>query len=388
MKIKSIYADRVLNSEGSFGLQCQISFDEGEPVFATVSFCEECDLKASIELINKILAPQILQEMPESPIQLDELLVDIDGTKDRNNIGKSCMLVISMAFYKAFAKFEGMNLFDYIATLAGYDSVSLPIPFISILGQDKLVDDYFVVPYGAKSINKALEVTRLLIDRLEEAIANEDGQCAINERGVFVNPFSVQTKLFSVLNSAIKKVGPEVFGLGINISAEYYEPGESKYLINKSKQDFKGVIEFYSKMIEKNKLFFIEDPLDPQDWQGWINLNISLEDKCNFIANNLIKSRLSFMVKAIEYEAVGTIAINPMQVGTITETIQLIKLCQENGVATVLQATDSAIDSFVADLAVGSSVNYTKFGGLSGGGHATKYNRLLEIEKILIKNYL
>ena len=388
MKITDIRANQIFDSNGQPALLVEVFLSSQEIIQTTLpGALVDCEIKEAIRAINQEIKPVLLEEATHA-IDSDSILIDLDGTKDRSNFGKGIMLLLSMAMYKAFARINGQSCFDYIASLGGYESVSLPIPFVSMLGGDGLAQNYFVIPYGAKSMKSALDATAELANTIDGSLQKYGLDNTIDENGACENIFKTPEESLSFLQKEFKAFQPDLFGIGIYVDASrFFNPDKNTYSFIKNNGTYKEVIEFYEKLVEKYGLLFIEDGFDNRDWEGWIHGNMALEKNCNLIANDVVRSKTDFIAKAIEYEIAGTISVDPYQIGTITETIQLIRLCQQYGMAVILNAeNEETTESFYADLAVGCSVNYTKFGGLVGGERVSKYNRLLAIENILLES--
>ncbi len=388
MKIIDIRAIQIFDSNGFPAVSLEVWLDNKETISTFMpQALLDCEVGEAINFVNKELKHILLDEA-ESPIEADSILISLDGTEQRTNLGKGLMLLVSMSMYKAFARIAGQDLFDYIATLGGYESVSLPIPFISLLGNDSLFESYFVVPYGAKSIKNSLDLASGLIDSVDVNMEKSDKDRTINEVGAFDNPNKTHTQTLKFLDSQVNEY-TDIFTLGIDAKlSKHFDVKKSSYKVGGKALKYRGVIDLYKKLVDKYNILFIEDGLDGCDWEGWINMNIDLENKCNLVATDIVKSQLDLISKAIEYEIGSTASIDPYKVGTITEIIQMIKICQQYSMAVILDAQkEETTETFYADLAVGCSVNYTKFGGLVGGEHIAKYNRLLAIENILIDSF-
>lgn len=388
MKIVGIKSFEVLDSNGFPAISLEVLLDNNEVISTSMSQdVLGCDVNSAINFINQELKDILLVEA-ESPIDVDAILLDLDGTKHKTNLAKGLMLLVSMSMYKAYARLAKQDLFDYIATLGGYESVSLPIPLISILGSDNLFEGYFVVPYGAKSVRNALDLTLSLVNSVDDNLSKVVSELTLNKVGAFENPNKTYLQSLKFLSSEINKT-PDVFAIGIDARvSKHFNQKAAEYSFGTKKLKYSDVIDFYKDLLSKFNILFFEDALDDIDWEGWINMNIALENDCNLIARDILKSDINFISKAIEYDIASTISLNPFKIGTITESIQLIKLCQQYGMAVSLDLQgENTTENFFADLAVGCSVNYTKFGGIVGGEHVSKYNRLLAIENILIDHF-
>lgn len=388
MKIIDIRAIQIFDSNGFPAISVEVVLSNNEQISTFMpQALLGCEIEEAANFINKELKRVLLDEA-ENPIDVDSILIDLDGTEHRTNLGKGLMLLVSMSMYKAYARVAGQDLFDYIATLGGYESISLPIPLISILGKDNLFEGYFAVPYGAKSIKNALEATSKLVESIDMSMDTSGNEHTINECGAFDNENKTYSKSLKFLDSKIKEF-KDVFTLGIDANlSNHYDSKKGIYRVGRKNLKYSEMIDFYKELLETYNILFIEDALDSTDWEGWINLNITVENSCNLVANDVVKSQLKFLSKAIEYDIASTISVDPYKIGTITETIQMVKLCQQYSMAVSLDVkVEETTETFYADLAVGCSANYTKFGGLVGSEHTSKYNRLLAIENILIDSF-
>ena len=412
MKIINIHACEILNAQGLPAIECSIELEDKTIINSCVSsgtfkgkyeafelldggsrFSGKGVLKAT-EVINNIIAPEFLGKEPNA-IDMDIKMLQMDGTTDKSNFGANSILAVSMAMYRAHAMILNMELFDFIAMASGLETVSLPIPMINFISGNSQADnnlfiqEYLVIPYGAKNVKSSLEQSVKLFYSLKENLLKNKKTTLKSKEGSFAPKFENAQEPLDYIIEAIKssKLDNDIFSLGIDSAAsQYYDENEESYNVKNKKISSQELIEFYKLFADEYNLFSLEDPLDQDDWQGWIELYNVLGEKTHIIGDDLFATNPNRISKGIELGAANTVLIKPNQIGTITETLQSIALCKENGLSTIVaHSANETNDTFIVDLAVGSNSSYIKCGGLTGGENICKYNRLIEIERQLLE---
>jgi len=405
MKIINIVGREIFDSRGFPTIACDIYLEDGSIATASVpagkskSNYEAKELRdadrlmgmgvsCAVDVIKNIIEPQFLGKVPNA-IQMDLDLIQMDGTPDKSKLGANAMLAFSMAMYRAHAMVEEIQLFDFIALVSGSDTVSLPMPMINLINgglhadNNLAIQEYLVIPYGALSIKVALESSVLLFNKIREILALEGKSTLVGDEGGFAPAFDSATEPFDLILKAIEELEmQDVFTMGIDVAASrFYDVEKGSYDFNGVNKSSKQMIDWYSKLIKKYKLHSIEDGLAQDDWAGWIALTDKLGQDVQIAADDLFATNSERIIKGIELGVANTVVIKPNQIGTVTETLQAIQLCKEQGLDTIVSnRSGETCDTFIVDIAVGASTTYIKCGGLSRGERMAKYNRLLEID--------
>jgi enolase len=392
MKIINIIAKEILDSKALPTIECEVHLESGEIVSACVpsdytqyNAKEIRDNKErffgqgvlnSVEIINNVIAPQFIGKEPNA-IEMDVQMLQMDETEDKNKIGANTVLAVSMAMYRAHALASNLQLFDFIAVASGSDTVSLPIPMINILESNKnlIINEFFIIPFGGHNISDVIEKSINFFHTLNRVLANNQVSFAnYNE------PLQLIKSVFEKL-----KLSSDSFAIGLGFNTnQFYNSKNGTYLIDNKEVTSENLINLFLDLYEKFDIYSIQDGLAIDDTQGWIKLMDKFNNKIHIIGGNLFATNIEKIAKGIELGLCNTVVINPVQIGTITETLQAIKLCQENGFSVVVSNSQRETnDNFIVDLAIGSNANYLKCGQLVHGENISKYNRLIEIENLL-----
>lgn len=412
MKITSINAKEILDSQGLPTILCEVQLKDGAILKASVpsDFSKNkyvatqlrdggkrlmgMGVTRAIENINKIIAPKFVGKDPNA-VEMDLEMIQMDGSTNKSNLGANAILAVSMAIYRAHAYVEQLELFDLLALVSDSESVSLPLPMINFIGGQGIeeghnlaIREFLAIPYGSQNIKKALESSVVLFYKLQETLKENNKPVAIGSEGEIISNFKKDTEPLDLILETIKQnkaSNLDAFMLAIDVSAgKFYNSKEKTYILNGKELQADGLITFYAKLFENYNLFSIEDPLAEADWDNWQRLTKVLSANMNIVGDNIFATNPERIAYGIEIAAANTAVIKPSQIGTITESLQAIQLCKEAGWNTI--AAHSPLetnDTFIVDLSIGASTEYLKCGGLSRGERTSKYNRLLEIETLL-----
>lgn len=349
-------------------------------------------VQQAIDLIRTQILPAFLGVTPDG-VHLDLKLLELDGTDDKSRLGANTMLAVSQAVFRAQAYSEQMELFELIALVCDHSQVTLPIPLISMLQGPTLAPqsnpEYLAIPYGAKTARLALERTVLLRECLKRVLVANYGAAAQSAQGTLTADFPNLVAPLDNLLAAVEllpKTSDGQFALGINLAAQQcYQPSKQLYHFDQQKFDTDGLISWYIELCSQYPLYLLADGLAVNDWAGWKKLVQALGPYVHIAAGSLIASRSERLAYAAEQQALGAVIVQPLQVGTVTEAIQALKLAQEHDLMTILAASErETLDPFIVDLAVGTNTTHVQLGALNRGENVQKYNRLLEIEDFLL----
>jgi len=410
MLITNIHAREILDSRGIPTVLCTLTLDDcllinaSVPAGISVSKYEAKELRDGgkrlagqgvlkiVRNINEIIAPKLVGKEPNA-VQMDLELVKLDGTESKEKLGANSTLPVSMALYRAHAQMLETELFNFIALVSGSETVSLPVPMINLINGGAHADnnldiqDYLLIPYASQNMKESIESSLLVFYNLEKLLKSNNKSTLFGQVGGFASDFENNIEPLDFILEAIEQAGfeSEKFLLGLDVAAShFYDLKKEKYYFNGKYLTADDLIEFYSMLLKQYNLYSIEDGIWQDDINGWVKLTEKLGKKMCIIADDIFSTNPARIAKGIEYAISNSVVIKPNQIGTITETLQAIQICQENGLSTITshRAGDTC-DDFIVDLAVGASTNYIKCGGFQGSERTSKYNRLLEIESIL-----
>lgn len=347
-------------------------------------------LKAVSNVIEK-LAPVLKGKEAESQEEIDRLLNEIDGTPTKANIGANAILGVSMANVKAASVSENKPLFRY---LGGQEAVTLPVPMMNILngGQhaDNPIDlqEFMVVPWGAPTFTDSLRAGTEVYHALKKVLISQNLNTGVGDEGGFAPNISSADEALDIIVEAIKSAGYRV-GDDIAIaldpaSTEFYKNGH--YVLEGEGLTLTSLemIAYYEKLADKYPIISIEDALAEDDWAGWVEITKRLGGRIQLVGDDLFVTSKERLAKGIELGAANSILIKVNQIGSVTETLQTIKMAKKaNYTYVISHRSGETEDSFIADLAVATNSGQIKTGAPCRSDRNAKYNQLLRIEQEL-----
>jgi len=352
----------------------------------------------AIDNIDQIIAPAFRGKEPDI-ITMDIMMLEMDGTENKSKLGANAMLAVSMSLLKAQAAIEALEPFELIAHLCGQESVALPLPMFNMINggahanNNLRIQEFLVVPVNVPSFRGAMESAVVLYHELEKLLRKNNKSIAVGDQGGFASDFKSDTEALDYLMQAIdlcKDRTKGSFVLALDVAAsQFYDSTTKKYDWNSLSMSSDQMIAFYENISNKYPIYSIEDGLSQDDWDGWRVLTETFINKVQLVGDDIFATNALRMWQAIENNIATAAIIKPNQTGTVTETLQAIKLCKENGMNIIVaDRSGETNDTFIADLAVGASAGHIKAGGLSRGERMAKYNHLLRIEDELVLNML
>jgi enolase len=324
-------------------------------------------------------------------IGIDQLMIDLDGTPNKEKLGANAILGVSMAVAKAAAEAQGISLYQY---LGGVNAKQLPVPMMNILngGQhaDNNVDiqEFMVMPVGAKCFAEALRMGAEIFHNLKKVLKGKGLNTAVGDEGGFAPSLKSNEEALSVIMEAIQQAGykpGEDVLLALDVAAtELYKDGQ--YIlegegVTKSAEE---MIEFYAALVEKYPIVSIEDGLSEDDWDGWKKLTERLGSKVQLVGDDLFVTNTERLSRGIKGDVGNSILIKVNQIGTITETLDCIEMAKRAGYTCVIShRSGETEDATIADIAVAANAGQIKTGAPSRSDRVAKYNQLLRIEEEL-----
>lgn len=415
MKIESIHAYELFNALGQPTVACMVVLDNGMYTTATVpsgssrgSFEAKelrdhddrrlfgMGVRKAIENIETIIAPVFIGSEP-SVVEMDLKMIELDGTEDKSRLGANAMLAVSIAVLKAQALAEELEVYELIAHLCDYERITLPFAMFNLINggahaHSKLaIQEYMIMPVGVDSFRSSLEVAATVFHQCGKILAQRDLFFGIGDEGGYAVPFSQDKQALDLIMEALEQTGTsKQVVIALDIAAtQLYDHNTKTYRVNNDQYTTQELIGYYEQLSKEYPLYSIEDGIVEIDWTGWHTMTKQLGDRLQIVGDDLFVTNASRIAYGIEHQSANAVVIKPNQAGTITETLQAIKLSKDYGLNTIVShRSGETNDTFLVDLAVGTSAGQLKAGGLMRGERIAKYNALLEIEDDLIGSIL
>lgn len=413
MKIKKINGMQVLDSRGNPTVQVKVILEDGTigksivPSGASTGSFEAVELRdneknkfmgKSVEKavfnVNTTINDKLIGEDVFNQNQIDNKLIQLDGTKNKANLGANAILGVSLACCDAAAKSLKMPLYKYIGGISG---TNLPVPMMNILNGGKHSDnnvniqEFMIVPVGGSTFKEKIKMASEIYHTLKNILKRSGLSTAVGDEGGFAPNLSSDEEALDLIIEAIEKAGykpREDVALALDVAAtEMVEEGaknnkDGYYFWKTGKlKTTSEMIEYLEKLVQKYNIISIEDGLAEEDWEGWKELTKKLGNKIQLVGDDLFVTNIERLEKGIKNEIANSILIKPNQIGTLTETLNAIKLAKANGYSTVIShRSGETEDTFIADLAVATNNRYIKAGAPARTDRVAKYNRILNIE--------
>ena len=405
MKICQIFAFEILDSRGNPTVEAHVITESGYKGYGKVPSGASTGMYEAVEIrdkdsrfngkgvqhavftIENKIAPALLGIDVREQMQIDDIMKRLDGTENKVNLGANAMLAVSIACLRAAANAYGMEVFQYIG---GFRTDLMPLPMMNIINggvhaQNSLdVQEFMIVPVGAEKISEAVRMCAEIYHALKNRLQKYGFSTNVGDEGGFAPDFEDTETALDYILDAIKdsgyKSGEEVKIALDAAASEWYQGGV--YHLPKANEilESESLIRYWRDLLQKYPIISIEDPADENDWETWEK--ITRIGKTQIVGDDLFVTQENRLVQGIEKKAANAILIKPNQVGTITETINTIKLAKQNGFGTIIShRSGDTEDSFIADLAVGMGAGQIKTGAPCRSERTSKYNRLLYIEK-------
>jgi enolase len=348
-------------------------------------------LKA-VENINTRVREMLIGREVQAQADIDQMMIDMDGTENKGNLGANAMLAVSLATAAAAAKARGLQLYEYLAELDGSPGrYSMPVPMMNILNggehADNNVDiqEFMVQPVGAATFTEALRCGAEIFHTLKAVLSSNGLSTAVGDEGGFAPNLPSNEAALQMIMEAIDKAGyragEDVF-LALDCAAsEFYKDGG--YVLSGEDKQFnsEGFSDYLADLVDRYPILSIEDGLDESDWDGWAYLTKILGDRIQLVGDDLFVTNPAILKKGIDEGVANSILIKVNQIGTLSETLEAIKLAREAGYTTVIShRSGETEDTTIADLAVATAAGQIKTGSLCRSDRVAKYNRLLRIE--------
>ena len=407
--IKDVYAREVLDSRGNPTVECELTLDSGIMARAIVPSGASTGVHEALELrdgdksrylgkgtltavahVNNEIKNAVIGQTFDSFRELDQMMIELDGTENKGKLGANAILGVSMAACKAAADFLGEPLYRY---MGGFNAKTLPTPMMNILNggahADWCIDfqEIMIMPVGAKTFAEALEMGSVVFHTLKTLLKKDGYNTAVGDEGGYAPKLKSNDAALQYVTNAIKAAGFEPgkdVMLALDVaSSEFYDKEKGLYVLKSQKKEYNTdqMIKYLEKLVNEYPIISIEDGLQENDYEGWVKLTKKLGDRVQLVGDDFFVTNTKRLAKGIEMGAANSILIKVNQIGTLTETFDAIEMAKKAGyTAVVSHRSGETEDTTIADIAVALNAGQIKTGSCSRTDRIAKYNQLLRIE--------
>ena len=413
LEIEKVIGRQIIDSRGNPTVEAEVILVDGTvgrgaaPSGASTGVFEALELRdgdkekfggkgvtKAVANINEQIEPALIGMDASDLYAVDQIMIKLDGTKDKSNLGANAILAVSLATANAAAKALGIPLYRF---LGGVNATTLPVPMLNLENAGAHssapvdIQEFLVMPVGAENFSEALRWGTEVFHSLQKLIKDEGMSTAVGDEGGFAPEFKSQEDALDHLVKAIQNAGFEpgkdfVIALDAASSEWKSEKGVGFYHQPKSGKDFTSdeLIEYWEQLIAKYPIYSIEDGLDEEDWEGWKKMTERIGHKVQLVGDDLFVTNTERLKKGIEMGVANSILIKLNQIGSVSETLETIKMAQKAGyTAIVSHRSGETEDVTIADLAVALNAGQIKTGAPSRSERVAKYNQLLRIDENL-----
>ncbi len=419
LPITDVYAREILDSRGNPTIEVEVlAGDEfrgraSVPSGASTGQFEAVELRdqeeryggdgveLAVDNVNARIAPTIIGLNIFDQVTLDEILLEIDGTKDKSNMGANAMLGVSMAAARAAAEALGIPLYSY---LGGVNAKKLPVPMMNIMNGGKHADntidiqEFMIMPVGAESFKEGLRMCAEVYHMLKNLLKEEGLSTAVGDEGGFAPNLPDTKAALAFIINAVEKAGYKPgkdISLALDVAAselydikfkKYVFEGEGKMKGESVVRSVEELIDYYEELTEEFPIVSIEDPLDEDDWDGWELLTTRLGIQTQLVGDDLFVTNTKRLEKGIKKKVANAILVKVNQIGTLTEAFDAIEMAKNAGYKTIIShRSGETADTIISDIAVAFNAGQIKTGAPCRSERVEKYNQLLRIEEHLGK---
>lgn len=401
-KIKDVYAREILDSRGNPTVEVELTLESGIKEIASVPSGASTGKREAIELrdndknryhgkgvlravynVNNVLRPLLIGKDSLNQKEIDNIMIELDGTYNKSNLGANAILGVSLANLKAAAKAKNVELYEYLG-----EEYSMPRCMMNILNggahaSNKLDFQEFMIVPSLSEYKENLRMGSEIFNTLKSVLKERNLLCGVGDEGGFAPNINNATEALELIKEAITKSGYELgkdVYIALDVAAsEFYEDGT--YKLEDKDYTKEELVDYYKELVGKYHIISIEDGMAEDDYEGWTLLTKKLPN-IQLVGDDLFVTNKDLLQEGIEMGIANAILLKLNQIGTVSETIDTIKLARENNYKTIVShRSGETEDSYIADFAVGLNLGQIKTGSLSRGERTAKYNRLLRIEE-------
>lgn len=412
LSIEWVHGREILDSRGNPTVEAEVVLSDGTvasaavPSGASTGSFEAKELRdqenqryqgkgvqSAVKNIDEVIGEELHGMDPSDQRTIDQKMIDLDGSKDKSNLGANAILAVSLANAKAAAHAYHVPLFQWIG---GVSANLLPIPMMNILnggahaGNNLDIQEFMIMPLGLNSFQEMLQRCSEVYHALGNLLASRGLSTAVGDEGGFAPNLQSHEEALELILKAVELAGyrpGQDFVLALDAASSEWKI-ENGYRMPKSKTEYhsRDLIDYWKTLCAQYPIVSIEDPLGEEDWSGWKLLTAELGKQIQLVGDDLFVTNYSRVQKGIDGGQANAVLIKPNQIGTVTETIQTITLAKDHGMQTILShRSGETEDTSIADLAVGCQTGQIKTGAPCRSERVAKYNRLLRLEEFLGK---
>jgi enolase len=408
IRISDIRGREILDSRGNPTVEADVTLADGTTARAAVPSGASTGTREAVELrdgdkgrylgkgvrkavanVNGELRDALVGSDFDGQRDLDQRMIDLDGSDNKGRLGANALLAISLATAKAEAQSNGLSLYRHLG-----DDSTMPVPMMNIINggahADNSVDiqEFMILPVGAPNFSEALRYGTEVFHALKSVLRSQGLNTAVGDEGGFAPDLPSNRAALDTIMEAIGKAGfnaGDDILLGLDVaSSEFYEDGQYNLGSEGRKFDAAGFSEFLTELVDGYPIITIEDGMDESDWQGWRVLTDAIGDRVQLVGDDLFVTNTQILSRGINEKIANAILIKPNQIGTLSETLDAITMAVEAGYAAVIShRSGETSDATIADISVGTRATQIKTGSLSRSDRIAKYNQLLRIEEEL-----
>jgi len=407
-EIVSVKAREVLDSRGNPTVEAEVTLSTGVtgsaivPSGASTGKFEALELRdgnkdyymgkgvtKAVNNVNNIIEQEVIGLNAFDQVNVDKVMLDLDGTENKENLGANAILAVSMAVARAAANSLGLPLYKY---LGGVNAKVLPVPMMNIVNGGQHADnnldiqEFMIMPAGFNSFKDALRAGAEVFHNLKNILKKEGHITSVGDEGGFAPNLNSNEEAIKYIIRAIQAAGYEpgkqIFIAMDAAASEFYNEETKKYSVDGKEMSATELSDYYTSLIDKYPIKSLEDPFDQEDWEGYSEFTAKVGDRVQIVGDDLYVTNVKRLQKGIDLKATNSILIKLNQIGSVTETLDAIELAYKNNMtAVVSHRSGETEDTFIADLVVAVNAGFIKTGSLSRTDRIAKYNQLLRIEE-------
>lgn len=403
-KIKNIYAREILDSRGNPTVEVELTLESGIKAVASVPSGASTGKNEALELrdndknryhgkgvlkainnVNNIIKPLLIGKDSLNQEEIDRIMLEKDGTENKEVLGANAILGVSLANLKAAAKYKGLELYEYLGKEYGMPRCMMNILNGGVHASNNLDFQEFMIVPNKEEYHENLRMGSEVFNTLKNVLKERNLLCGVGDEGGFAPQINDAKEALELIKEAITKSGYEL-GKDINIAldvaaSEFYNEEEDIYLLEGVKYTKEKLVSYYQSLVDKYHIISIEDGMAEEDYEGWKLLTSKLSN-IQLVGDDLFVTNKKLLQKGIDMHIANAILIKLNQIGTVTETLETIKLARDNNYKTIIShRSGETEDNYISDFAVGLNLGQIKTGSMSRGERLSKYNRLLRIEE-------
>jgi len=413
MKISQIIARQIIDSRGMPTVEADVILEDGTlgraavPSGASTGSGEALELRdggdafggkgvsQAVANVTEKIAPALVGQEAENQRELDRLMLELDGTENKSNLGANAILAVSLAAAHAAAKFQKVPLYQYVGSLIDNTTFEMPMPLMNLINGGKHaagstdIQEFMIIPKGGDTFQKRMQIGAEVFMALKKELSERKYGTTVGDEGGFAPHVSGNEEALELLEAAVKRAGYTIgqdVTLALDVAASELVNTEDAYELKTENRTLTSseMVQWYQELVEKHPITSIEDGLGEDDWDGWKELTAAIGDKIQLVGDDLLVTNTKLLQKGIDEKAGNAILIKPNQIGSLSETIDAVQMAHQAGWNTVMShRSGETEDVTIAHLAVGLHCSQIKTGSLSRSERLAKYNELLRIEEAL-----